>query len=130
MIFQFTVTFPDGRPAANEPLKVCAGSACRNISTDEAGVVHFSAPPHLHHESLLVSSVNYPERHLENSNRAYMYKSQTSAYAVRYFSPSNSSLLINPEQHHLDCSPGGDIALQLPVMYAATNTSEATIFVQ
>ncbi|XP_018026231.1 alpha-2-macroglobulin isoform X3 [Hyalella azteca] len=126
----FVAEFPDGRPAANEPMTVCAGDVCRNITTDATGRLQFSVPPHLHQHNAEIKAVNYPRRDLENSTRAYMYESQTNAYATRYFSPTNSSLLINPENRELSCTPGSSIQLQLPVMYAFANMTEATLYVQ
>ena len=44
---QVLVEFPDGRPAALEPMSVCVANTCRNLSTDARGRLTYTVPPHL-----------------------------------------------------------------------------------
>ena len=59
-----------------------------------------------------------------------MYESSYRVYLSHYYSPSNSSLLFNPTGDKFRCVPGENYYMDVPLMYAAVNTSKATLHVQ
>ncbi|KAF2351775.1 Alpha-2-macroglobulin N-terminal 2 [Trinorchestia longiramus] len=126
-----------GTNNAGIPVAACLMVLCRNMTTDDSGVLRVTIPPHLFSDSLVVAVVevtasNYPDLSLNGSLRNYMYKSSTQVYLGRkpYFSPSNSSLLINVDYRKLSCTSGSNIQLELPVLYTASDPEQVTLYVQ
>jgi len=126
------VSFPDGSPAVGEPMSVCVGEVCRNLTTDAAGKLLYTVPPHLnspkHHPE--VKSVNYQDKKKPGSRRNFMYWSTQGIYSKHVFSPTNSSLLISPDSSSFNCPEGRRIIVEVPVMFAAANMSETTVYIQ
>lgn len=62
--------------------------------------------------------------------RADMHSSSYSKELQHYFSPSNSSLLIQVPEGTLKCTPGQSGTYNMPVFFSATNQPRATFTVQ
>ncbi|KAF2343368.1 hypothetical protein FHG87_025876, partial [Trinorchestia longiramus] len=58
-----------------------------------------------------------------------MYASSRQFYMQQYYSPSNSSLLINSDTSQLNCVYGSNLFVTLPVLYASQGVSQTTLYV-
>lgn len=122
--------WPDGSPASQELMEVCAGSVCKNISTTSDGVLEFLVPPHSS-ESIYIKSVNYPRIQSSTSSwRSIMYESSYRHHLKKYYSPSNSSLVIQAPENSLPCHPDGSRDIILPVLFSAKSQPSAVFTVQ
>ncbi|XP_042884512.1 alpha-1-inhibitor 3-like isoform X2 [Penaeus japonicus] len=111
---------PDNTPAAGVPVEVCAAGKCNNMTTADDGL--FTA---------VVSSDNTNRIFMSTLNcRADMHSSSYSKELQHYFSPSNSSLLIQVPEGTLKCTPGQSGTYNMPVFFSATNQPRATFTVQ
>nr|XP_045625235.1 murinoglobulin-2-like isoform X1 [Procambarus clarkii] len=111
---------PDGSPAAGIPVEVCAAGRC-NIMTTAPDGVFTTVLPSYNTNKVLMQALNC---------RAMMSHSQFSTTLERYFSPSNSSLLIHAPEGHLRCVPGEAQDHLLPVLFSASGHTSAFITVQ
>nr|AJE25828.1 alpha-2-macroglobulin [Macrobrachium rosenbergii] len=122
--------WPDGSPASQELMEVCAGSVCKNISTTSDGVLEFLVPSHSS-ESIYIKSVNYPRIQSSTSSwRSIMYESSYRHHLKKYYSPSNSSLVIQAPENSLPCHPDGSRDIILPVLFSAKSQPSAVFTVQ
>ncbi|XP_068236577.1 alpha-1-inhibitor 3-like isoform X6 [Palaemon carinicauda] len=124
------VEFPDGSPAPQELMEVCAGSDCKNISTTSDGIIEFIVPSDTS-ESIYIKSVNYPSiSHPESKWKSIMYASSYRHHLKKYFSPSNSSIIIHAPENSLPCPSDGSRDIILPVLFSAKNQPSAVFTVQ
>ncbi|XP_047484789.1 alpha-2-macroglobulin-like isoform X4 [Penaeus chinensis] len=121
--------FPDKSPAANELMQVCISGECRNMSTSAEGILDFVIPKYLS-STVLITSINYP-RVKDSSSRwlSKMYASEYHHRLKKYYSPSNSSLVILVPGNRLYCKVSGHDH-DIPVLFAAVNQTRATFTVQ
>ncbi|XP_047480379.1 alpha-1-inhibitor 3-like [Penaeus chinensis] len=111
---------PDKSPAAGVPVEVCAAGRCKNMTTAADGL--FTA---------VVSSDNTNRIFMSTLNcRADMHSSSYSRELEHYYSPSNSSLLIQVPEGQLKCTPGQAGTYNMPIYFSATNQQKATFTVQ
>ncbi|XP_037797121.1 alpha-1-macroglobulin-like, partial [Penaeus monodon] len=121
--------FPDKTPAANEPMNVCISGECRNISTSSEGILEFVIPKYSG-STVLIKSINYPRVKDSSSRwRSIMYASEYHHRLKKYYSPSNSSLVIHVPGNRLSCKASGHDH-DIPVLFAAVNQTRATFTVQ
>ncbi|XP_042877953.1 alpha-2-macroglobulin-like isoform X5 [Penaeus japonicus] len=121
--------FPDNTPAANEPMNVCIGGECRNINTTADGILEFVIPRYTS-DSVLIKAINYPKVKDSSSTwHSIMYESEYHHRLKKYYSPSNSSLVIHIPGDRLSCKSSGH-SHDIPVLFAAVNQSKATFGVQ
>ncbi|XP_070000255.1 alpha-2-macroglobulin [Penaeus vannamei] len=121
--------FPDKTPAANEPMTVCISGDCRNISTSAGGILEFVIPKYSS-DTVVIKSVNYPRvKDASSMWRSIMYGSEYHHRLKKYYSPSNSSLLIRVPGNRLSCKVSGHDH-DIPVLFAAVNQTRATFTVQ
>ncbi|XP_064106159.1 alpha-1-inhibitor 3-like isoform X3 [Macrobrachium nipponense] len=122
--------WPDGSPASEELMEVCAGSVCKNMSTTSDGILEFLVPNNIS-ESIYIKSVNFPRIQSSTSSwRSIMYESSYRHHLKKYFSPSNSSLVIQAPENSLPCHPDGSREIILPVLFSAKNQPSAVFTVQ
>ena len=70
-------------------------------------------------------------RRSQLDNVYLMYAPRTSFSIQRFFSPSNSSLIILPlPEEEIQCTPGGSVTIEIPVLFSANKTAEASLSVQ
>ncbi|XP_063615403.1 murinoglobulin-2-like isoform X2 [Penaeus indicus] len=121
--------FPDKTPAANEPMNVCISGQCRNMSTSAEGILEFVIPKYSG-SSVEITSINYPRvRGSTSMWISKMYESRYSHHLKKYYSPSNSSLVIRVPGNRLSCKVSGHDH-DIPVLFAAVNQTRATFTVQ
>ncbi|XP_063605240.1 alpha-1-macroglobulin-like, partial [Penaeus indicus] len=121
--------FRDKTPAANEPMNVCISGQCRNMYTSAEGILEFVIPKYSG-SSVRIKAINYPEvKHPSIRWRSKMYESRYSHQLKKYYSPSNSSLVIRVPGNHLSCKMSGHDH-DIPVLFAAVNQTRATFTVQ
>nr|AYV97196.1 alpha-2 macroglobulin [Portunus trituberculatus] len=111
---------PDGTPAADVPVEVCAAGCCTNDTTAPNGILNIVLP-NFNSYSVLVKALNC---------RAGMRSSEYTDRIQHYFSPSNSSLLIIAPEDKLECSPKAPSKHVLPVLFSARDQPTAAITVQ
>lgn len=112
--------WPDKSPAAGVPVEVCAAGKCKNMTTAADGL--FTA---------LVSSDNTNRIFMSTLNcRADMHSSSYSKELQHYYSPSNSSLLIQVPEGQLKCTPGQPGTYNIPIYFSAKNQERASFTVQ
>ncbi|XP_076068941.1 alpha-1-inhibitor 3-like isoform X2 [Oratosquilla oratoria] len=130
----------DGSIAPAEPMNVCLWEVCKNMTTDALGILTVFVPTNAfktanlterwNSNRLVVKSLNYPDVEAENSTHGYiMHESTTSYYLERFFSPTNSSLILHVDEDNLDCKKGGN-TLQLDLLFSVYKQSRANITVQ
>ncbi|XP_063614627.1 murinoglobulin-2-like [Penaeus indicus] len=120
--------FPDKTPAANEPMNVCISGQCRNMSTSSKGILKYVIPKYSG-SSVEIKAINYPEVKGSSMWRSKMYESRYSHQLKKYYSPSNSSLVIRVPRNRLPCEVSGHDH-DIPVLFAAVNQTRATFTVQ
>ncbi|XP_063596598.1 alpha-1-inhibitor 3-like [Penaeus indicus] len=113
-------TLPDDSPAAGVPVEVCAAGVCANKTTAQDGV--FTA---------VVASDDTNRIFMSTLNcRADLRASTFSKEIRQYYSPSNSSLLLQVPEKKLKCEPGQSGNYNLPVWFSANNQPRAALTVQ
>ncbi|KAK7080210.1 hypothetical protein SK128_001245, partial [Halocaridina rubra] len=124
------VQWPDNTPATNELMEACAGEDCKNITTDTSGILEFIVPKY-NTDSINIKSINYPRLKAPSSSwRSIMYESSYRHHMKKYYSPTNSSLVIRALEGNLPCSPDAPREYVLPVLFSAVNKTRATFTVQ
>lgn len=66
----------------------------------------------------------------QEGNLGNLYPSIEYFYFDVYYSESNSSLSLVIPTDAVDCTPGGDISLSLPVLFVANNINQALMRLQ
>ncbi|XP_064089811.1 alpha-1-inhibitor 3-like [Macrobrachium nipponense] len=110
----------DGSPAGGEPLEICHGVSCRNITTPSDGIVkvYLNNP----------QSKKVTIKHLVT--RALLNEARYTSSVKRFYSPSNSSLLIHAPEQTINCSSGEETSHTLRVLFAAVQQKSAVLNVQ
>ncbi|XP_071524396.1 alpha-1-inhibitor 3-like [Panulirus ornatus] len=111
---------PDGSPAANVPMEVCAAGRCNNMTTPPDGIFTAVLPSYKTNR-VFMKTLNC---------RANLQHSQYSKTLEHYYSPSNSSLLIQAPEGKIKCVAGKSQEHILPVLFSATNQKSAFVSVQ
>jgi len=130
-----TATFPDGSPAANEPMNVCLKKTCRTISTNNVGILHFVVPPDFEKtdeqssQRIDVTSVNYGRKTLKGGS-SYMYESRGSTNIYFYHTDSDAALTIYDDPAFISCSGTNTLLVDITVLFAANGTTAADLYVQ
>ncbi|XP_064089812.1 alpha-1-inhibitor 3-like [Macrobrachium nipponense] len=111
---------PDGTPASGELLEVCHGGSCNNITTPSDGIVkvYLTNP----------QSRNVVIKRL--ATRALLFEDSFSHTVRRFYSPSNSSLVIHAADETINCTSGEDTSHTLKVLFASVRQSSALLNVQ
>ncbi|ROT74620.1 alpha2 macroglobulin isoform 2, partial [Penaeus vannamei] len=126
---QIQARFPDQSGAPDVEVTACVETACKDFVTDEHGVFTVIVPPHLvkPRGKLKVTLTNEDDQqgHLGNLHPSVGY-----FYFDVYYSESNSSLSLVIPTDAVDCTPGGDISLSLPVLFVANNINQALMRLQ
>ncbi|ROT60960.1 alpha-2-macroglobulin [Penaeus vannamei] len=113
-------TLPDDSPAVGVPVEVCAAGMCTNRTTQEDGVF-----------TVVVASDDASRVFMSTLNcRADLSASTFSKDIRQYFSPSNSSLLLQVPEKKLKCEAGLSGNYNLPVWFSANNQPRASLTVQ
>ncbi|XP_076068986.1 murinoglobulin-1-like [Oratosquilla oratoria] len=128
---EVAITHLNGTPAALEPMEVCAERTCKTADTDANGIIRFDVPSNLFpfseygRDGVDVAAINYQGFH--NGSRV-MERSNAYFDFERYFSPSNSSLLLRVPRSDIGCNSEQQITLDL--LFATADQSKANITVQ
>ncbi|XP_047482078.1 alpha-2-macroglobulin-like protein 1 isoform X2 [Penaeus chinensis] len=126
---QIQARFPDETGAPGVEVKACVDTACKNFVTDQHGVFSVMVPPHLV-EPQGKLKVTLANEDAQEGNLGHLYPSVAYFYFSVYYSESNSSLSLAIPTDALDCTPGEDIGLSLPVLFVANNINTALMRVQ
>ncbi|XP_047480269.1 alpha-1-macroglobulin-like [Penaeus chinensis] len=118
-IVKVRASLPDMSPAPGVPIEVCGGGRCTNMTTADDGIL--TAVVSGSANRIFMSTLNC---------RAGMRATSYSSQFRYYYSPSNSSLLIQVPEGRLKCTPGGSGSYDLPVFFSANNQSAADLTVQ
>lgn len=111
---------PDGAPAAEVPVEMCKGDMCFNLTTSDDGMIITTAGKN-EFKTMQMKALN---------TRVMTYESTFSTDVKRYYSPSNSSLLIYTPDEKLKCVEGEQgFDYQLPVFFVS-NLPRASFTVQ
>ncbi|XP_042880594.1 alpha-1-inhibitor 3-like [Penaeus japonicus] len=110
-------TLPDKSPAVGVPVEVCAAGKCTNMTTAEDGL--FTA---------VVMSNEANRIFMATLNcRADMRSTTYSHKMKRYYSPSDSALLISAPEGRLKCVAGQSLQYDLPVLFSVTKQAKGTL---
>ncbi|XP_063615136.1 alpha-2-macroglobulin-like protein 1 [Penaeus indicus] len=126
---QIQARFPDDTGAEGVEVNACVKTTCKNFVTDQNGVFNVIVPPHLvEPEGKL--KVTLANEEGEEGNLGHRYPSISYFYFSVYYSESNSSLSLAIPTDAVDCTPGEDISLSLPVLFVANNIDKALMRAQ
>ncbi|XP_068250438.1 alpha-1-inhibitor 3-like [Palaemon carinicauda] len=111
---------PDESPASGEPLEICHGHICNNITTPSDGIV-----------KLYLTNPNSQRVVMKHMvSRAFLNGRLFELIAQRYYSPSNSSLVIHVPEETINCSNGEETRFTFKVLFAAVQQRSAVVNVQ
>lgn len=110
----------DGTPAVNVPVEMCKGDACRNVTVPDNGMIITN-----------VGKETFENIRMKVLHSRIMLNDASFLTDVRrYFSPSNSSLMIYTPDEELKCADGEPSnEYSLPVLFI-TDQAKAAITVQ
>ncbi|XP_068249990.1 alpha-1-inhibitor 3-like [Palaemon carinicauda] len=114
------VKSPDGSPASGEPLEICHGGSCNNLTTPSDGIV----------KVYLTNSQSRKVVMKRVVTRALLNEDSFDQTIKRFYSPSNSSLLIHAPEETINCTSGEENSHTLKVLYAAVQQKSAILNVQ
>ncbi|XP_066984019.1 alpha-1-inhibitor 3-like [Macrobrachium rosenbergii] len=111
---------PDGSPAGGEPIEICHGGSCMNITTTSKGIAKVYLT-NLNSQKVVMKRV---------MTRAFLEEDTFVHFGKRFHSPSNSSLLIHGPEDIISCTSGEETNFTLMVSFAAVRQKSAVVNVQ
>ncbi|XP_066939900.1 alpha-2-macroglobulin-like [Macrobrachium rosenbergii] len=111
---------PDGAPASGTLVEACFDGGCSNFTTNPDGIID-------------ISVMKFDSRRIVMKNLislADTYDAYFTATIVRYYSPSNSSLMIYAPEDELNCVPGENTEYNLQVLFSTPDLASAIMNVQ
>ncbi|XP_037797187.1 murinoglobulin-2-like [Penaeus monodon] len=114
------LTFFNGTAAERVPVEVCAAGKCATMFTQEDGIIATVVWAN-YVESIKISTLD----HVLTSDRP-----PSIGTSSPFYSPSNSSLVIQAPGGRVKCVPGQKTRLNLPVLFSCQQSSRAGIHAQ
>ncbi|XP_047485551.1 alpha-1-inhibitor 3-like isoform X2 [Penaeus chinensis] len=114
------LVFFNGTAAEWVPVEVCAAGKCATVITEENGIIEIGVSAK-DVESIKMSTLDA---------RVDLYQASLHVSIVPFFSPSDSSLVIQAPGGRVKCVPGQKTIINLPVLFSANNQSRARIHAQ
>nr|AGJ71756.1 macroglobulin [Palaemon carinicauda] len=111
---------PDNSPAGGILVEACFDGGCSNFTTNPNGIID-------------INVMKFDSRRIVMKNvvsLADTYESSFTANIDRYYSPSNSSLMIYAPEGELSCKPGENTKYNLQVLFSTPGLTSAVMNVQ
>ncbi|KAG7175154.1 Alpha-2-macroglobulin-like 6 [Homarus americanus] len=130
-VFQVEARYAGEMLARGEPVLVCVADICNNYTTNNNGSVTSILPPHLiHQDTPAYVQVGAVDHQGGPGILGDLQPSESTFYIKTYYSPSCSSMALHLPSGRLECQPGQNIKVLIPVIFVTNNTDKVAVTTQ